>query len=863
MPWLEVLAAGGDERQAAILARVLPQANATPAEALEGPAEKARWLATVEALAARFTGAVWILDGADRLDPVSHELVSHLLVRGAERGWRWLVALEDPEAFGMALSPRYLNDGAPAEDGFDAMGPAARELAMVAAILGPAPSLEILEALRGGDEAVFLDALHELETANVAGFVDGRMVFRHPARVPSLVAAWAPAADVAVRMAAANWLGERVYTLADALAVARWHVGGETPEAGVELAIAAARRCLELQVPADDVLTGYEGMAGLTTTQALELAGLRAWSHRLNGRVAAALSIYEQEILPVARTAEALLAYGQLHQQAGELTRALTTFAEAIKLADEGGDAVTGVRARLAVGRVASLAGQTGVALTHLGAAARRAREHGLTPLMAAAAGYRGYLLATTRPERLEDGVALLTEAIALHLEGGDPHAMAETLDHLGHVLLAAGRMPEARRSFTAYLDLCERMGTGPQALFAGLDLAAVLWEQGDLTGCLAAARQAGELATRQGLAFAQGRALVLEGLARLHQGELSAGHARLEQGLAVARGSDNRFLELGLVVHQVEALLFLGRLDEAASALGRANELARAAHDGSYAQKLRRLAAWRAFRAGEPDAAERAAALVEAARAHGPLETAHALVLLARVGDRDALAEARVLTAAQGLDGLVADLAWLEGSWLDGEEARGVYQAGREVAEAHGLRLAALLCRAGLGESERELAAGELVAMVESLNEPGREAFMAFPERRGVFARSAAAITALLHAAACEALAADEPLVVLQERLRELAGARRVTLLVGPELKAISGEDVDLGLARRVQQQGRVLVDSIEDAGHGALALGLRMVTAVPLLHAGEVRGVAYLDAGEPQALMRMGELLGAVLAR
>jgi serine/threonine-protein kinase len=97
-PWLKALAGPPSEvrdRLAPVLVKLLPELNVTPAAALEGAPERVRLHAAVVELAtSRVETGLWLLDGADRLDPASAELLNFLQRQGAERPWRFVLTGE-------------------------------------------------------------------------------------------------------------------------------------------------------------------------------------------------------------------------------------------------------------------------------------------------------------------------------------------------------------------------------------------------------------------------------------------------------------------------------------------------------------------------------------------------------------------------------------------------------------------------------------------------------------------------------------------------------------------------------------------------------------------------------------------------
>lgn len=839
--------------------------------------ELARALLGQEALPEAIATSLPVLAGG--APGLAEAILAHWIRTGAllRRAGAWELAPQADLALPGGLQPAL-------EARFAELPDTARVLARVAAGLGAAGELADLTALSGLDAEAFFEALATLEAAEVLVRDETGYRFVRPAQATALAAAWDATERAAWHArAAAHFARNRTPDAPDValehlLAVARHGLAGTAPLAAVPWVLAAVRRSLAIFAtgPCEKLLDAALASPHLPEEQAFELRILRAQWLRIAGRVDEALALYEETLLAPMRARgdiEHEVTYGILLQLKGRYADALAAFATAINAADTAGAARIGVRARLYAGRVAFFSGETGAAKTHLAAAVRQARALGDSTLLAGALSLYGYLLASSEAARTDEGLALLDEAIALNTALGDLVEAQEARNNQGNVYLAAGRLAEARRAFEACLVLCERMAAPNEAIFAHLNLGAVLLDLGELAAARAHAERALAMSRAQGRKFPEGFALALLGLAAMYQGELGLGAAHVAEGLALAREIKNRYLELAVLIYWIEALLHLGRFDEASGALAAARELAAATHNDEHAAKLARFEALHALGTGEPDAAKRLAALVEASRG-AAVPLAHALTWQAYALRADAaadapLAEAQTLAETHGLRLLGVQLAWLAGVRSGRPED---YEHAAQLACEAGAPLWEAIALAGWGRvdprarTQRQEAPKRLEALLTGAD---AGAFLAWPERRELLEHTTVvpevSSDRLHHLTDLMALVSAQPdLDAVMTRslaaLVEIAQAERGFLLLYEGFEVVrqvfhgmdeaESDAFSTSLAQQVLWSGEPLYveDAQSDAQLGTKAsiqaLALRSVVGVPLFDGQQTLGVMLADS-------------------
>jgi tetratricopeptide (TPR) repeat protein len=932
-PLLALLAgspAAAREQAAPVLARLWPQAEVEPAAPLEAQQERARLhLAVADLARATAPGAAWLVDDADRLDPASGELLGFLQRQGVGR---WVLASHegegdlvlgplDGEGLARALlgqdelpgpvaklvvGPRQPGDvegslaaairaGAlvrgpagwraargrklqapPVETALTALSPEALDVARAAALLGSYADQVAVQAVAGlGDEAYFA-ALAEAEQAELVAR-DGKLV-------RSLRAVAAPAA---LHGAAGRWLathGDRggngrdpadARSPGELAAIASLLLHGDEPAGAVPWVLAAARRAVALHAidQAEKLVAPALALPALAPADLRALQALQGHVLRHRGRLDEALELYEH-LLPAMREARdpglaaQLVTAGLVQQMKGRYPQARAAFAEAIALAPQPEDEA---RACYAAARLAYFEGAPAAELGERALAA--ARRAGRQALVASILGFVGFLRAEEPA-----GMAMLAEAVALCEAQGDVMQEQVVLNSLGNAQLATGRHAEALATFTACRDRCERLGVPNELVFAHLNLGVAHLELGHTAEAAAEADRALALAREQGREFPAAFALAVGGHARVAAGE-AAGLAAIAEGLALARRIGNAYAELGILVHQAEALAALGRVAEAREAARAARVLAEDARDAGALRKLAKLEAVEPAPPPAPDEADLAGVLQRTLTSFVALARAQrGFLLLYRGFELTYLLAVGASTPED--DAFSATLAhrvlW-QGApvWIDDLQQHAELAAAASV-QALGLRAALGVPLEHGGEVIGVLLADttDLEARFDPADLPaavalGREAAAAIATARRLQAAQAEAQAARRLARLALAAAGAPDLVAcwpaIADEALALTGATRALYLADPGLQitASRGPDPNSGFATAIAAWVREHGEPVHLLD--AQQAGVRAVWAAP---AGP--GVLYLDgpreAADPAplaALAAVAEVLGAVAGR
>ncbi|MFP5504379.1 MAG: ATP-binding protein [Candidatus Sericytochromatia bacterium] len=700
-------------------------------------------------------------------------LLQHLVDQGVlqRRGGAWLATAPlDAERLPKGLRGLL-------EDKVGRLSPDATTVARVAAVVGYAFDLELLQAGTGlPDEALFA-ALAELDRAQifterepglyafsqdqvqdvlyggltnedrlrlhtaVSGVLEARLADRPLAEAP--IEALTALADQAMRGT------RRALTVAVCLAAGARHAALMDHQAAIGY--------LEAGLAAERVLHG-PAETGERLSYLLLIGDVR----RMTGQFAPALAAYE-EALPAAeaeaapgRLAGLLTSLAKLHQVQGRYDQALAACERARALAEGAGDSQEAARSLLTSARVHYFLGQVEQAVAHAEAAlgaARSAEDAGKTGM---ALGFLGYLYATAVPSRIDEGVAMLHEAVALASALADRIGLNSALDFLGNAEIMLGDGRAATATFARKLALCREIGYREEEAFTRVNLAAAALELGAFREAAAQAAEAATLAEALKSRFPLAMALALEGACRLPLGEPEMGLARAEAAIALAEETNNQVLKIQARLLQAELLTGIGLMDEAAEAATRLAALLEGADNAEAERRLLTIEA--ELRLGRGEAAE-ALALARQAFAAAMAVSARGLAAQARhvaaraaiaLGDwavaREEAEGAEAIAGPLGQDGRLAIASGLRGeiALAEGrpEEARACFERMASLSRACEAPIWAAVASFGLaasapyGDEARGLAAeakAELGAVAARLDARAREAFLAAPERRRV----------------------------------------------------------------------------------------------------------------------------------
>ncbi|MBM3270762.1 MAG: AAA family ATPase, partial [Candidatus Sericytochromatia bacterium] len=784
---------------------------------------------------------------------------------------------------------------------------AALEVAAAAAVCGQEFALEILAAALGESPDRLFPRMLDLAGAGIVeAVVGGSFRFLQGATWQALYDRVPVDRRRELHTAAARALeaggGDDLPLLA---AIARHHLAGTDEAAAIQAALAAGTQALGLLAVHDAQHLLGSGFARAMANGApprLELRYRQAMGDlcRLTARLDAAREHYDagmqlaRSLDDQAATATCAVALARVHQMRHENAEARARFGEAIPACRAAGDAAGLARCLLSLARIAHFEGDSTGAVAHAREALAVAEEGGVLPLVANARCFLGLLLTTVEPRKEVDGLALLEQSADLARKLGDRYQLNESTLNLGNVQLALGDFPGARASFESCVRYCQEMGAASEEVFALVSLAQVLVEMGRAAEALPHAEAASHLARSQGRKFPLAFALAMEAHSRLFLGELGRARTQIEDALEIARAISNRYVELLILGSRAEIQTWLGDWEGARATLAAARDLMVATANTEPELKLAILDGYLGALLLESEEPLRKA-LDVALRKHSQGLAARAMGYLAQLARRDGrLEEARQLAYEAGsvasevhLVHVSGEMALLLGDLTRGEdrhEAYDYYFAALESGDLLRNPLLRALALHGLSETAEttgmavnfwEQAVTELRKLVAPLASDDRERFLRYPERRAVHADRPALAPAEdtvtaghLHrltrfaAALSRQGSLEKVLELALGEILDLAGADRGFLLLydGLELEsrviaARSEEVADLEtfsstIAKQVLWTGEpiYLVDALADerfsGARSVMALDLRTVLCLPLMHAGDVLGVIYVDS-------------------
>ena len=204
--------------------------------------------------------------------------------------------------------------------------------------------------------------------------------------------------------------------------------------------------------------------------------------------------------------------------------------------------------------------------------AASKAAGKGATLMVAAARMQEA--MAYGNLSELDKATAAYGEALKIYASAGNRHALARIDMEMGNLLLARGRLDEARQKCETALAILKEMGALGDVATALTTLGRVQDARGDFGG---AVRTYGEaLALYREVGFRIGEATVLNNIAIAlkHQGDFAGVRQRLEEVRTLARELGNRNME---AVSSNNLAVFLheqGALEEAKKTQTRALEI-------------------------------------------------------------------------------------------------------------------------------------------------------------------------------------------------------------------------------------------------------------------------------------------------
>ncbi len=500
-------------------------------------------------------------------------LLQHLVDSGiipAERG-RWVLPEQIPEE----SLPRDWQELLGQK--LAALSPEAHGIAEAIAMLGRPTSLALLERIPGipHDEPLF-QAVDELQQA---GILQGQAAFDFTQRVlatlllaemtPESMRVWHSRLADALQAAYAK--SPENLDLLNQLATHA--LRSDEPERAIPFCLEAGLRNYALYAN-EAACTFLEGGLALLSVEhaqtRLDMLSVRGDAKRMLGESAAASESYLEAVSLAeslgkpAALASILVSLGKALQSQGKYEDASTSLTRALEVAEASGNSHAKIRALMTLGRIHYFTGNAAMTAPMLEEAASLARDQQETLMLSESLSFLGFLYTSNGTGKTEAGLALLKEALAIKESFNDLMGLNEANMMLGNAFLALGRYQEAYQAFEETRRLNTLINQRDELVFSQLNLAATALELGEFRDAEAVAKLALAGSRELGSRMAEGMALAMEGMAAMHLGRLGEALIRVDEGLAIALDTRNRYLEMTLNVYRAELLMTLGANQDA-----------------------------------------------------------------------------------------------------------------------------------------------------------------------------------------------------------------------------------------------------------------------------------------------------------
>jgi predicted ATPase len=651
-------------------------------------------------------------------------------------------------------------------ENLEGLSDAAVRVASAGAVVGPSFELETCREVAGLSDEVLFDALAELTRRLILvpgevgsyGFAQATyQTYFYGLIGPEARATGHQAAYAALVRLHGEQAGERALEVVAAMA--RHALIAGLTEPAITLCLEAGTRNALLYANADaEELLG----AGLRQIQA---AGPERWRkeklrylHTIGDvrRVVSNLENAKTAYDEAARLAEdfgetatlgrILTSLGKVLQMSSQYPEALEACERALAACQASGALAEGARCLLTSARIRYFQGHLPAAVADAERGLAMAREAQDMIQLGTALGFWGYLVLAQGPERAEDGLKALQEAVGILETLGDRIGLHTALDYLANSQMNRGDFMEARETFVNKQAICMEIGLKSDAPYGLVNLATIALEQGDYEEARRQAREAAVVAGTAKLPLAFAR--MLEAGASFHLGRMREGDRLAAEALELAEGLGNQYL-IGLMLpHLADFELFMGRLEEAERHL---MALAGLAKESDARLKLALLEGRLLRLRGQfPSAAGRLQSVqeeFEATQAKG-LKVAMWLercrVHVAREAWDAGLADAELGQALAERIGARAQEAELWGvigeiRLATGQAAIGAFDTMAGLAGGTGSKLMAALAAFGQAASNAysseagahvQFARADLESFTNELDEAGRQRFLAQPDR-------------------------------------------------------------------------------------------------------------------------------------
>lgn len=506
-------------------------------------------------------------------------LLRHLVEAGMlqPEGDRWVPVGElDP-----ADLPSALKDLVAAR--LERVSPGGRHLAAAIAVAARKTPIDLLAQVWDGDAESLFKALAELQAEGLVVGVSGDFDLAQPTTREIVYSSLSDPDRQALHGRIARALETRL-DAADPdrpLVLAHHHLASSAPESALPYALSAVERAYELHahsqvrhlasaalaLPPGTLKKGPPASEDASRVRTLLLLGD---AQRLLGETEKALASFDEAAAIAARldlvepAARAHVGAGRALQIRGELGRASERLRQGLDLVGLDGDPALVCRALCQLGRISYFSSDLETSVAHYEAALAVARRHKNSAAVAEAMAFMGFAYVSGQPQRLDQGLGLLRESLAIREEIGDRLGLLDTHMLLGNAYLAQGHFPWAADCFVKAQRLAYLVGHKDEEVFANLNLAIVALERGDFASCDDYARQgeAGSCLTNN--RYASAMASALRAMAHLYLGRLSDALALITAAREQASQIEHRYLETVLGTYEAEFWLMLGRVPDA-----------------------------------------------------------------------------------------------------------------------------------------------------------------------------------------------------------------------------------------------------------------------------------------------------------
>ncbi len=463
--------------------------------------------------------------------------------------------------------------------------PEARVAIQAASVLGDSFDLDLLQAVTDLTDERLFDAVDALVRSQMVVRDDaGRYAFAQDQFAELVLADLTLADRQAVHGAALRALDARFRDVTpedlslDALtALARHAIAADAPAATVVYAASASKRLAQLYAHEQAAAFARAGLAALDVVGGQDAAERRLSLletlgdvFRETGQWPAGLEVYREAIAIAeaqerepARRSRLMCSLAKLLLMKHDTGDAIAICRRAAAICAEAGDLNGEVRARLTIAQAEWFQGERKAVVPLAEATVVAARSAASVQNLAQALGFLGLALVEAMPERREEGIARLREALALTEGLGDKIGLCNTYNYLGNALGLAGDQRGAREAFVEELRYASELGLVDDMAFANMNLGLTDYVLGDFEQAARWAAASEASAHHVASRFPHAGAVALGAAAGVPRGCFERLGA-FNEAIAQAIDHVNPLLQTFIRQIELEALVRLGAAEQA-----------------------------------------------------------------------------------------------------------------------------------------------------------------------------------------------------------------------------------------------------------------------------------------------------------